>query len=74
MDAILKKMDNAEQAAVISELLLQHYLIHAIDVRLCPKSGCDYGGIVPLDRDSWRITCTDPFECGKCAEKWLDPL
>ena len=65
----------AEKVNHLSELLLQHWLIHEESVRFCPAEGCGYAGLIAqIDPVTGLIPCCDPFACSKCGTEWTDPL
>ena len=56
-------------------MLLQHNLIHAVDIRTCPSLDCSYAGVLPLfDKDSGIIDCGDPLVCEMCGIESRDPI
>jgi len=59
---------------ILTELLLNHNLIHSKDVRQCPEENCGFAGIVDINSLSDRIECFEPFSCSKCGKEWKDPL
>ncbi len=57
-----------KRADEINSLLLQHYLTHVQDVRMCPKPKCNYAGVISdLPKNCWNYTCP------QCGSSWTDP-
>lgn len=71
---MLDRLTDQSQRSELASLLMQHYVIHCDDVRVCPNASCGYAGIVPLNPDSQRIECSEPLECLQCGTAWRDPL
>jgi len=45
-------------------------MIKSNDVRMCPKEGCEFGGVI----DAREGACSADLECRKCGNTWRDPL
>ena len=54
----------------INAVLFERYLVQADDIRVCPKDGCNYAGVI----DDVRGACYDNLICLKCKHTWKDPL
>ena len=51
-------------------VLFERYLTQADDVRMCPKEGCSYAGVI----DTKKGSCFENLTCLKCRHEWKDPL
>jgi hypothetical protein len=58
----------------INEIALNHYFHHSEDTRKCPIKECSGVGFVEISPLTGMIECEEPFQCGICEKKWLDPL
>ena len=54
----------------VHEAMLKKYLAAKEDIRLCPKEGCNYAGVI----DARPGACVDALTCNKCKTEWRDPL
>lgn len=61
-------MLNKNQLSQIDELMTDHYVKHADDIRVCPKEGCNYAGVI------LKKSCKENLICKKCNYEWRDPI
>ncbi len=65
---LLYTIFSKSQQDQLSAVLLKTYASEQSDIRHCPRTNCNYFGIISLKQ------CSDSLTCPACCYEWRDPV